>query len=112
MTTYALFDDKIKQGIVKVGLTFLEEIVGGGFKERVTILTSLEPELKTIKADFSQMEQVGTNILLNSIEAISDNGLIKIITENLEKESLIKNKISIWIYRKNCSKSIILQIAH
>jgi signal transduction histidine kinase len=62
------------------------EIIEGGFKEKVTILTGMDPELKYINADLSQMEQVVTNILLNSIEAISENGLIKIVTENLEND--------------------------
>jgi signal transduction histidine kinase len=54
-------------------------------EKRIQLFTSFERDLKKINADGGQIEQVITNILLNSIEAINGNGEIRIITENTLK---------------------------
>jgi two-component system, cell cycle sensor histidine kinase and response regulator CckA len=59
-------------------------IIYPSLEKRIQIFTSFERDLKKINADSNQIEQVVTNVLLNSVEAISGNGEIRIITENVQ----------------------------
>lgn len=48
--------------------------------KNISVLTELDPSLARIYVDRSQMEQVFSNIIKNSVEAIGTTGLIKITT--------------------------------
>jgi PAS domain S-box-containing protein len=54
----------------------LERIIG----ERITIETALDPELRSIKADPHQLEQVIMNLAVNARDAMPDGGTFRIET--------------------------------
>ncbi|MGA1791142.1 MAG: PAS domain S-box protein [bacterium] len=58
--------------------------------EDITLKTILDPELKTVKADQTQIEQVIMNLAVNARDAMTDGGRLKIQTQNVileEKDS-------------------------
>ncbi len=52
-------------------------------QKRISVVRQLNDSLPPIKADYIKLEQVFLNLLLNSIEAVSEKGAIKIITEKI-----------------------------
>ncbi len=58
-------------------------ILHENFSERITFIYTLEPHLLFIDADFNQMSQVVTNLILNSGESITVSGEIKISSANV-----------------------------
>lgn len=57
----------------------LNRLVG----ERVTLTLSHDPDLRAIRADKRQLEQVIMNLVVNARDAMPEGGAIKIDTENL-----------------------------
>ncbi|HDD35450.1 MAG TPA: PAS domain S-box protein [Candidatus Desulfofervidus auxilii] len=58
----------------------LERLIG----ENIQLITKLEPELKIINADESQIEQVLVNLIVNARDAMPEGGEIIIETSNVE----------------------------
>lgn len=66
--------------IVTDVLSLLEKVIG----KDVEIRTTLAPELATVRADSSQIEQVLMNLCLNARDAMPDGGCLTIETRNTE----------------------------
>lgn len=52
--------------------------------ESIAISTVAEPELRRVKADPTQLEQVIMNLVVNGRDAMPDGGTLTIKTENVE----------------------------
>lgn len=63
----------------------LQRIIG----EDIQLVTDLESELSTIKADRSQIEQVVMNLAVNARDAIEEIGKVTIVTKNVELDAEI-----------------------
>jgi PAS domain S-box-containing protein len=62
--------------------------------EHIELNTSLEPELKQVRADKGQIEQIIMNLAINARDAMSSGGNLSIETANVEVgESSIQNAI-------------------
>lgn len=48
--------------------------------QHIHVVTELDPTVPTITADFDQLQQVCTNLILNSIQAMSENGVLTLRT--------------------------------
>jgi len=55
--------------------------------DKVELVLLLEPELATVKADQSQLEQVLMNMVVNAREAMPEGGRLTVRTENVTVES-------------------------
>ncbi len=62
----------------------IKRIIG----EDIELITDLDKELKSIKVDPSQMEQVIVNIIINAKDAMPAGGTIKIVTRNVSINDL------------------------
>ncbi|HEY6443980.1 MAG TPA: PAS domain S-box protein [Candidatus Acidoferrales bacterium] len=62
----------------------LQRLIGAD----VEMVTSLCPNLATVKADQGQMEQVIMNLIVNSRDALPDGGTLTIETSNVELDDL------------------------
>ncbi len=62
--------------------TLLQRMIG----EHIEFKTKLDPELETIKADRSQIEQILLNLILNARDAMPQGGQIEIITSMVDIE--------------------------
>jgi two-component system cell cycle sensor histidine kinase/response regulator CckA len=56
----------------------------GRTKKEIRIVTQLQPELKTVDIDRTQIEQVLLNLLVNAWQAMPEGGEIAIVTQNIE----------------------------
>ena len=56
----------------------------GRTKKEITIVTKLDPELRIVEADRTQIEQVLLNLLVNAWQAMPDGGDIAISTQNID----------------------------
>lgn len=74
--------------LVSESLKLLEHIIG----KNIEIKTFLDPAIKTIDADFGNIQQVIMNLCINARDAISGNGMITITTGSkvLDKASIEK----------------------
>jgi two-component system, NtrC family, nitrogen regulation sensor histidine kinase NtrY len=80
----------------KMNLNESIRIVTGSFgpmikSKQISLILDTDPSDPVIIADQSQMEQVFTNILKNSIEAVSETGLIKITTSSRPVKVVIED---------------------
>jgi signal transduction histidine kinase len=69
----------------------------------ITTQLDLQPDLPIIKADESQLSQVIINIVLNSMDAMPNGGVLGIQTREYVVENIYQNRFQ-WIYpsrRKN-----------
>jgi len=56
----------------------------GRTKKEIKILTRLDPELRIVEVDRTQIEQVLLNLLLNAWQAMPEGGDIVIVTQNID----------------------------
>jgi PAS domain S-box-containing protein len=56
--------------------------------EEIEVQTQLDPDLKPVKADPSQMEQVIVNLCINARDAMPEGGTITIETKNVEVDEM------------------------
>jgi two-component system cell cycle sensor histidine kinase/response regulator CckA len=68
--------------VVVLAETMLGRLIG----ERITLHTAIDPELDTVVADPTQLEQLIVNLVVNARDAISGNGTITIRTANSDLE--------------------------
>ncbi|TET45564.1 PAS domain S-box protein [candidate division TA06 bacterium] len=61
-------------------LNMLKRVIG----ENVSVITDLDPVLRTVHADVGHMEQIVMNMVVNAKDAMSEGGEITIKTENVE----------------------------
>jgi signal transduction histidine kinase len=59
--------------------------------ENITLQTDLDPNLRTIKADSAQIEEVLMNLIINARDALPKGGKILVKTENIAIEDINKN---------------------
>lgn len=71
--------DLVFNDVIKDVDNVLERAIG----ESITLVTDLEPRLKTVKADASQIEQVIMNLAINARDAMPDGGKLTITTANV-----------------------------
>jgi two-component system, cell cycle sensor histidine kinase and response regulator CckA len=62
----------------------MSKIVRRLLGDAITVETSLEPALWTVRADPGQLEQVLLNLSLNARDAMADGGTLRISTRNVE----------------------------
>ncbi len=62
----------------------LESILRQTIREDIELKFILDNNLKSIKADLSQIQQIIVNLSLNACEAMPDGGVLTIKTENIE----------------------------
>jgi len=72
--------EKEKMDLNESVITVLESFSYGLKEKKIRIEVSVDKSSPSISADRSQMEQVFSNIIKNSIEAVDINGLIKVST--------------------------------
>ena len=65
-------------------ISMLNRLVG----EKIDIIVKHESDLWAVKVDPNQFESVITNLVINARDAISESGIIKIKTSNLNKQSI------------------------
>lgn len=65
--------------VIRNVATMLGSVTG----ENISIALALDPELKAIKADRGQMEQVLVNLVVNARDAMPEGGTVKIETANV-----------------------------
>ena len=58
----------------------------GTVRKEITVVLGLEPQLHTVKADKSQIEQVLWNLYVNAADAMDSGGLLTIRTRNTSAE--------------------------
>jgi two-component system cell cycle sensor histidine kinase/response regulator CckA len=56
----------------------------GRTKKEIKIVTKLQPELRTVEIDRTQIEQVLLNLLVNAWQAMPEGGEIAIVTQNID----------------------------
>ncbi len=56
----------------------------GRTKKEIKILTKLDPELRVVEVDRTQIEQVLLNLLVNAWQAMPEGGDISIMTQNID----------------------------
>ena len=100
----------------------MKSMLHGVLDKRIELVTILDPELKNITADRSQIEQIILNLIVNSRDAIEENGHIVVKTEeinasqdsNLEIEGIDANskyvKLTISDIGKGMNKEVIDRI--
>lgn len=76
--------------------------------EDITLVTDLETELETIKADQSQIEQVIMNLAVNARDAIEDGGKLTISTRNVKIEN---NGNENWQVELENGDYVVLEVA-
>ena len=62
----------------------LHKMLGRLLDENLTLSADLAPDLRTVIADRSQIEQVILNLVLNARDALDDGGTITISTRNID----------------------------
>jgi signal transduction histidine kinase len=55
--------------------------------QKIEVIKQLQPSLPRLRADFDQITQVCTNLILNAIQAMSDGGKLTLLT-SLEREEI------------------------
>ena len=71
----------------------LKRLIG----ENIQLIIELEPTLDYIKADSGQISQLIMNLIINAKEAITEQGIITVKTENI---NIDKNNIKLFPYAK------------
>jgi signal transduction histidine kinase/CheY-like chemotaxis protein len=61
----------------------MQEFLGRTLGEKIKLAIRLEPDLRTIKADVSRLEQVLVNLIVNARDAMPSGGQLMIETDNL-----------------------------
>jgi PAS domain S-box-containing protein len=74
--------------LIRCNEGFIQKLMG----ERVTTTLCLNPDLWRIKADFSQMELVLFNLVINAKDAMPGGGKLEIKTENITIENNADSK--------------------
>jgi two-component system, cell cycle sensor histidine kinase and response regulator CckA len=59
----------------------------GRTKKEIKLLTKLQPELRTVEIDCTQIEQVLLNLLVNAWQAMPEGGEIAIVTQDIDLEA-------------------------
>lgn len=83
-------------------IAMLHHLIG----ENITITTNLDANLWTIRGDAGKLEQVLTNLIVNSREAMPDGGIITIESRNL----IIKEEDCLKIPYSRTGRFIIMNI--
>jgi PAS domain S-box-containing protein len=65
----------------------LERVLRGMAGEQIEIELSLEPNLRRVKADPGQLEQVIVNLAMNARDAMPDGGRLRIATGNVDLDA-------------------------
>jgi CheY-like chemotaxis protein len=60
--------------------------------ENIEVLTELAPDLRSIKADVGQMEQVMLNLVINAADAMPDGGTLSVRTANKSIDAMFSSK--------------------
>ncbi len=76
--------------VVPVIEMMLKRLIG----ENIQLITRLSPDLKPVKADFGQMEQVIMNLAVNARDAMPDGGCLYLKTDNVVIDAAVAQRIS------------------
>ena len=63
------------------------ELLKPSISRRVRIQKKIEPNLRLIRGDKAQMQQIVMNLIINAIDAMSDGGTIRLTSENFDVEN-------------------------
>ena len=65
----------------------LEPLLQRSLGDQISLTTSLEPELRLVRANAGQIEQVLVNLTVNARDAMPNGGTLTIRTENLTRDA-------------------------
>ena len=65
-------------------VTEMERMLQRLLSEDVELVTRLDPQLRRVRADPAQLEQVIMNLVVNARDAMPDGGLVSLCTSNME----------------------------
>ncbi len=83
-----------REGKIKVGLIDVNKVIQDSAdtfsiaRKDITIHLNLDPNLKAVKADKSQIEQVLWNLYINAVDAMPSGGKLAIETKNTTSQEL------------------------
>jgi len=70
--------------LIKSTISFINKYIG----EDIEFCLQLDPKLRNIHADYSALEQIITNLVINARDAMPDGGIITINTRNVHSTEL------------------------